>query len=357
LEFFDSDPAAAATSAERPVRGRRARPPRRTPRQQIVIRRAIGLGGGLLILILLVLGVKGCLNARKERALKDYARDVSQIVDETDQTSKAFFGRLEDPGSLSVTEFEAEINADRSAMENYLSRVQKLDVPGDMSKAQNGLELVYQLRSSAMGVIAERMSSALGEAGREAAVSVIAHQMRTLLASDVLYEVVVRPEINRVLADNGIEGRDVPESQFLPNGVEWLDSSKIDTALGAVSGGSAASATCPCGTGLIAATLDGTALQEGVPVTVSSNGTPELDVQVQNQGASELSGVTVSVSVDGGSPIEQDISSIAPGETQTVTIPITPAPSGQATLDVEVKPVPGEEVTDNNSASYTVTFQ
>jgi hypothetical protein len=357
LEFFDSDPEADATSADRPAPGRRGRRARRPPRQQIMIRRGIALGAGLLVLILLVLGIKGCLNARKERALKDYARDVSQIVDETDQTSKAFFGRVENPGALSVTEFEAEINADRSAMENYLSRVQKLDVPGDMGRAQNSLELVYQLRATALGKIADQMSSALGEAGREAAVEEIARQMRTLLASDVLYEGVARPAINHVLADNGIEGHDVPQSQFLPDGVEWLDPSKIDSALSGVSGGGAAASTCPCGTGLIATTLSGNSLEEGVPVTVPSDGTPELDVQVQNQGASDLSGVTVSVSVNGGAAKDRDINSIAPGETQTVTIPLTPVPSGQTTLDVEVKPVPGEEVTDNNSASYTVTFQ
>ena len=323
-----------------------------------MIRRGIALVGGLLILILLVLGVKGCLNARKERALKNYARDVSQIVDETSQTSKAFFNRLEDPGDLSVTEFEAEINADRSAMDNYLQRVDKLDTPGDMSKAQNGLELVYQLRASAMDDIAQRMSFALGEAGRDAAISDITHDMRTLLASDVLYEDVVRPEINNVLADNGIEGRDVPKSQFLPDGIAWLDESKVDSALSNVSSGAGGATTgsCPCGTGLIGASVNGTTLAEGVPATVSGGGAPELDVQVQNQGSSELSGVTVSVSVDGGSPITQDISSIAPGETQTATIALTPAPTGQVTLDVEIEPVTGEEVTDNNKASYTVTF-
>jgi len=53
----------------------------------------------------LVLGVKGCLNARKQRALSDYSRNVTQIVAETGQTSKSFFGKLADPGSLSVTEF------------------------------------------------------------------------------------------------------------------------------------------------------------------------------------------------------------------------------------------------------------
>lgn len=320
-------------------------------------RRGIALGGGLLILILLVLGVRGCLDARKERALKDYVRDVSQIVDETAQTSDAFFTRLEDPGNLSAAEFEQEINADRSAMDSYLSRVEGLDVPGDMSRAQNGLELVYQLRAKALGTISQRVGFALAEEGREAAIADIAREMRTLLASDALYEDVVRPEIVGVLADDGIEGSDPPESQFLQDGIQWLDESAVDSALGAVTGATAAAAPGPHGTGLIGATLEGTTLQEGVPVSVAAAESPELEVQVQNQGAAEESGITVSVSVDGGETGERDISSIAPGETQTVTIPITSPPSGEVTIDVSVASVPGEVVTDNNEASYTVTFE
>ena len=64
-----------------------------------MLRRGLALGGGLLLLILIVLGVKGCLDARKHRALSDYARDVTQIVEETEQTSKAFFGKLDDPAA------------------------------------------------------------------------------------------------------------------------------------------------------------------------------------------------------------------------------------------------------------------
>jgi hypothetical protein len=40
-----------------------------------------------------------------------------------------------------------------------------------------------------------------------------------------------------------------------------------------------------------------------------------------------------------------------------VSIPLTPAPSGQATLEVDVQTVPGEQVADNNKASYTVEFE
>ncbi len=62
------------------------------------------------------------------------------------------------------------------------------------------------------------MSTALGDVGSEKATAAIAKQMQKLLASDVVYASVVRPEINGVLADNGIEGGDVPKSVFLPGG-------------------------------------------------------------------------------------------------------------------------------------------
>ena len=204
------------SSANRP--GAQARPRRRPERQQILLRRGLALGGGLLLLILIVLGVKGCLDARKNRALSDYARNVTQIVEETDTTSKSFFGKLAEPGSLSVTEFVNQVSADRSAMDSYASRVDGLSAPGDMSHAQNALELVYELRSSAMDEIAEKMSTALGDVGSEKATAASPGRCRSCSASDVLYASVVRPEINGVLAANGIEGDDVPKSVFLPDG-------------------------------------------------------------------------------------------------------------------------------------------
>ena len=69
-----------------------------------MLRRLLALGAALVVLILVVLGVKGCLDSRARGALSDYAGDVEQIVNETSQTSKAFFDKLEDPGNLSVTE-------------------------------------------------------------------------------------------------------------------------------------------------------------------------------------------------------------------------------------------------------------
>ncbi len=320
-----------------------------------MLRRGLALGGGLIVLILLVLAVRGCLDARQNRALSDYAGDVTQIVDETAQTSETFFGKLADPGSLSVTEFVAEVNADRSAIDSYTARVDSLDAPGDMSEAQNTLELVYQLRSDAMGKIADKMSTALGDVGSEKATATIAEQMRILLASDVLYSSVARPEINAVLADNGIEGEDVPESAFLPEGTEWLDESKVSSALGSVSGATGAETPGVHGLGLISTSVNGTELVPESAAAVEVEETPEVEVEVQNQGESTENGVTVSVTA-GGNTLQESIPSIAAGETSSVTIPLTPAPKGTVTLEVNVEPVPGEQVTENNEASYTVEF-
>ena len=134
-----------------------------------MLRRLLALGAALVVLILVVLGVKGCLDSRARGALTSYAGDVEQIVNETSQTSKAFFGKLEDPGTLSVTEFSGAVNADRSAMDTLLGRVEGLSAPGEMSGAQKSLEIVYELRDAAMDTIANKMRTALGEAGAQQA--------------------------------------------------------------------------------------------------------------------------------------------------------------------------------------------
>jgi hypothetical protein len=337
--------------------GRRPRPRRRPERQQILLRRGLALGGGLLLLILIVLGVKGCLDARKNRALSDYSRNVTQIVEETQQTSKSFFGKLNEPGGLSVTEFINQVNTDRSAMDSYADRVDSLSAPGDMSHAQNALELTYELRGSAMDEIAEKMSTALGDVGAEQATKSIAMQMRKLLGSDSLYAAVVRPEINGVLAANGIEGSDVPKSVFLPDETRWLDESEVSAALGSVSGSSSGSVNGLHGLGLIRTSVNGTELSSESTTSVVSEGTPEVEVEVANQGESTENGINVSVTVSGGTTLSGTIDSIGAGESETVAIPLTPAPSGEVALEVKVDTVPGEKVATNNEASYNVAFE
>jgi hypothetical protein len=322
-----------------------------------MLRRLLALGGALVVLILIVLGVKGCLDARARGALSDYARNVEQIVNETNQTSKDFFSKLEDPGNLSVTEFTTEVDADRSAMVNYATRIDALSAPGEMSSAQKSLELVYTLRADAMEQIANKMPTALGEAGAPRATAGIARQMQKLLAADIVYETVTRPEIDGKLADNGLEGDDVPKSAFLPDGTKWLDEGEVKAALAKVNGSTTEATTGGIhGLGLLGVRIGETELVAEAPNTVVTEGTPEVEVEVQNQGESTENGITVVVTAN-GKETTQEIASIEAGATGTAVVPLTPAPEGETTLEVEVEPVPGEQFADNNKATYTVLFE
>jgi hypothetical protein len=173
----------------------------------------------------------------------------------------------------------------------------------------------------------------------------------------VVYATVVRPTINDVLAANGIDDSDVPPSVFLQGGTEWLDEATVAAALGSVSGSTASSTSGVHGLGLIGTSVGGTELTAESTTSVSSEGTPEVEVQVQNQGESTENGVTVSVTVSGGGTLQGTIDTIAAGETSTALIPLTPAPKGEVTLEVDVETVPGEKVSENNKASYTVAFE
>lgn len=369
--FDDADPAPPSPRRRSGGSGGGSRrPPRRGPRgggsggdkQQLMVRRAIALGAGLLLVILLVIGAKGCLDARKNRSLESYANNVTQIVNETNALGKSFLGRLADPGQLSVTEFNSEIQSDRSAMDGFLSRVEKLDTPGDMSEAQDTLTLVYQLRSSAMNDISEKMSTATGNEGADRARRQIAAQMEVLAAADVLYNRVTRHEIDNTIESNGANAPVMPRSTFIENPADWISVDAINDALGGVSGSAGteeADDDLTHGTGIDPASaviIGGVPLSPDATTTIPAGTDPTVEVTVQNQGQADETDVTVSVSVDGGSGLQASIPEIAAGATGTATIPLTPAPSGQVTIDVTVEPVPSESVTTNNEASYTVDF-
>lgn len=320
-----------------------------------MLRRGLALGGGLVLLILIVLGIKGCLDARANRAMEDYARDVTQIVEETQQTSESFFGKLEDPGSASVTDFVDQVNADRSAMDTYRTRIEGLDAPGDMGRAQGNLELVYQLRAGAMDEIANKMPTALGDAGADKAIAGIAKQMQKLLAADVVYEQVVRPEVDAVLANNGISDSDLPKDTFLPD-EKWLDETTVGEALGAISGNTSGEVSGVHGTELSAVTVNETELVEGAPATISAEEGVEVEVSVLNSGEATENGVGVAVTFEGNT-IKGEIDELPVGETGTAVIPLTPTPSGNVTLEVVVEAVPGENITENNEATYELVVE
>jgi CARDB protein len=112
------------------------------------------------------------------------------------------------------------------------------------------------------------------------------------------------------------------------------------------------------GNGLGTVTLGGVALVPGGSATVPLTGDLAFEVQVSNQGENTETDVPVRVTVGDAPSAEETIDEIAAGETKTVSIPLDEQPpTGEnVPVEVEVEPVPGEEMTDNNTGDFAVIF-
>ena len=362
MAFLDEDDSfpPVATEPEEPGRV----PPDR--QRMFMVRRLGAVAIGIVIVILLVLGIRGCLNAREQRAYEDYARDLTTLVQEERQLSEEFFGRFADPGNLSELNVETEIRADRSQAEQLLGRAESLDPPGELDGAQDEVVSAFELRRDGLGAIADNIGVALGDGDTTDARTEIVLHMEDFLASDVLYR-QARDEINAVLQEQEV-GEDVPQSQFFPRGpdggpdLDWLDAATVSETLSGISGSASDSSGGIHGVGIAAVLIGDTALTADTSNTVAlGGGTPEVEVQIENQGDSEETEIPVQVTVEGDETIEGEgtLDQIAPGETQSVTVPLEPAPSGGSTgtLEVLVEPVPEEQVAENNEFTAEVTFE
>jgi len=147
---------------------------------------------------------------------------------------------------------------------------------------------------------------------------------------------------------------------FVTN-LNWVQPSYVADQIAGIRGSGGAATPGLHGDGLGTVSLGGVALTPGGSATVPLTRDTAFDIQVVNQGDSTETDVGVTVTLGSGSDaikLEETIPEIAAGEAKNVSIPLTDQPpTGQnVTIKVNVKPVPGEQVTDNNQGEFTVIF-
>jgi hypothetical protein len=328
--------------------------------QTIVVRRALAAGAGVLVLLLLFFGIKGCLNSRKDSAFRTYAADVRALIRESDGLSDQLFQLLSKPGQADALDVQNEVNALSTDADQLVERAKNTHHPDELNKAQDWIVTTLEFRRDGLKRIAEKIPAAAAEKGRKPAITGIAAQMQAFLASDVIYSQRAVPELQHQFKKRSV-GEQFSSSQFLPD-LGWLEPTTVDSRLSQLGNLGKPATPGTHGTGLqgVTAKPSGTALVEGGVNRIAASNDLTFEVQVQNQGESEETNVDVTVSIKDGTPIniDQTISRIAAGDTQAVDIPITPTPATGAvsTVTVEVAAVPGEKVKDNNKATYQVVF-
>ncbi len=314
------------------------------------------------MLLLLVFGVRGCLDARKERALKDYVRDVGALVQESDQESEALFELLRNPGDANEVDIENQLNTFRNQAGQLVDRATGTDHPGDVDAAHRYLVETFEFRRDGVAAIAEQLPNAIADQGdRSGGSEAIAAAMQNFLTSDVVYQTRFTPRLNTELKENDI-GEKVPASSFLPD-IEWLQPSVVADRVRSLggTGGDGNAAPGLHGNGIAGVTLGGQALNPDGSASVRLADDLKFVIQVANQGENTETDVKVNVTVGkGGDAIKLDkvLDTIAAGETKPVEIPLADQPpTGQnVPITVEIEPVPGEKKTDNNKGTFSAIF-
>jgi hypothetical protein len=329
-----------------------------------MVRRTIAIVGGVIVLILLVLLVRSCFNARKENAIKNYANDSAELLRASKVEGDGLFQLLQGQGGADqATSIINQLNGYRSESASLVDRANRLDVPGDLKDAQDELLSVLELRRDGLAKITDALRVALGEQNRRQGTTDVAVQMQVFLASDVVDTLRYRHDLFDVLNSENLSAPQLPKKGFVPD-VQWLQPDFVANQVNALrtgTGGGSSAAPGLHGNGIAAVSLGGVALAPGGSASVQLTGNLAFEIQVQNQGENTENDVTVTVTVgDGGDADQREktIDTIAPGEIQTVTIPLAqqPATGQNVPIKVEVKPVPGEQKTDNNTQQSSVIF-
>ena len=227
-----------------------------------------------------------------------------------------------------------------------------------------------EMRRDGLQSIADQISTALGSDPdtSDAAINEIAGAMEIFLASDVIYtsrDAAAHPGRAREGGDRRPAASSRPSSS---RARQWLDPNTVADALGqqlSADGADGAGGREPApglhGTGIDSVAVGDVTLQPGTANRITYGPDTEFNVNFTNQGENDEVDIDVILRIEGGpEPIRvtDNVASLAAGETATASFALeTPPPfDTPVTISVEVKPVPGEEKRDNNSAEYDALF-
>jgi hypothetical protein len=372
FDFFDEPETEEATERAR-APGRPApggpRRPIRPPAGIIPMLRLAGLIAFLILAaVLLVVLVRGCASDSKHAKYKGYIDDVRSLATGSGQIGTQLNRTLAATG-IKESQLETRIRGYAAQQQQLVAQARELNPPGPLRVEHDHLIEALQLRASGLSRLADAFRQTATSKNATTAGRLLADQARLLVASDVNYDFYFQEPTQQELFNQGI--RDiggVPNSTVFPN-PELASTAALVNVWQRVHG----AATGGTPTGLHGSALGSvTALPDGKKLTPGGSATDNeisvstdlaFQVAVENSGDSQEFNVGVTLTIQ-RSPrpivLRKRIPTINSGETKTVTFTNIDLPAdlfGQpTTIKVDIRPVPGETKTDNNSAEYPVIF-
>lgn len=362
FDFFEEPETQEAPARARP--SRRPRGPVRPPGGLTPLLRLVGLiAFAIAVIVVLVLAVQSCRSDDKKDKYADYMRAVNGIARDSQSVGRQLSALLTEP-SVKLPAIQSKLDGLVDQQEQDVAHARELTPPGRLRVQHAQLVEALQFRRSGL--------QRLGEAFRAGAKlkpapagKLLAEQMRRLVASDVIWEDGFQAGSEAVLRREDVNGVKPPASVFLRD-PETASARVLASYWQRIRGATTGTrGPGPHGNALVSvkALPDNLVLQPGQDNLVVASSDLAFQATVENSGRSQEVRVRVRLRVDQKpQPItkQQIIDVINPGQRKTVTFanlsPIVKF-SEPIPVRVEVVPVKGETRTQNNSATYTVTFR
>jgi hypothetical protein len=371
FDFFDEEEAPSweepdGLESQPPVPGRRRRdggsrfgPPRNlTP-----LLRLIGLVAlAILVVVLLVVWIEGCTADAKRERNSTYLAEIGAVGNASARLGQQLGTLLTTPG-LNQEDLDAKLGGFVQTAENQVQRAQNLNAPGPMVTPNAGAVEALRYRANGLRGLQTAFKETVDETDASAAGALLLAQTQRLLASDIIWTDSFQEPAEVVLQEEGIEGLDVPSSEFVT-----ADDLVSQGSLAAIWQRIQGASTGGTPTGLhgnqiasVKALPSGQLLSTTTETTIQVTDELAFEVGVTDSGESQEVRVKVTLTIPKQpDPIvlTQTIPIIDPGETKTVRFEVGAlVPFGeQTTVKVDVDPVPGETNTSNNTAEYPVIF-
>jgi hypothetical protein len=364
FDFFDDEPATAETQS--------------APRVRIPgTRRGQGGGDGsshgfvpilrltafvfFFIVVVLVFGllIESCATSSRHSAYASYMSQVDKIAASSTANGAAVANALT---ALKVTDIISKLRGIADQERQNVQAAESLNPPGRLRDANGYLVEALQLRANGIASLADAFEQTKGSKNTSKDANTLADQADRLLASDVVWSDLFYSLSKSQLQHDGVTGVTVPSSVSISQALVTPHAMALvlQRVRGASTGGTP---TGLHGTNIVSvkANPGGQALQTGTLNTITASTDLAIAVTVQDSGNGLEAHIPVTLTITGGAnraPIvkTQEIARISPGEQTTVTftdlgtVPI----ATEATLKVDVKPVPGEVNVANNSAQYQI---
>jgi hypothetical protein len=370
FDFFDEEePPSWEEPGEQgpgPPRGRGPRPPRqrfRGPGNLTPLLRLIALIGlAILVVVLLVVWVEGCASDRKRDSYSNYMSEIGVIGNQSAKLGSDLATLLTTPG-LKLEDLDAKLAGYVQRAEAQMQAAEELDAPGAMHPPNEGaVDSLFLRYNGLVGLRATFQDTADATDAAEAGL-LLAAQTQRFQASDIVWSDLFRVPAQAVLDEEGIEGVQVPSSEFLAT-----DDLTTASALAAVwqriqgaADGGTPSGLHGSGISYVKALPSGQLLSTETETTIKVSTQLAFEVGVEDTGDSQEVRLKVTLTIPKDpTPIVKTstIPIIDPGETKAVTFQVgAELPFGeQIRIRVDVDPVQGETNTSNNSFEYPVIF-